>query len=229
MTKITHVGLDADDTLWQNEVAFRLTIAQFTEMLSEFADPDHLSDRLDAAERRNIKHYGFGVKGFTLSMIETAIEVTEGAVSAAVIADILAAGREMLSRPVDLLPGVADTVATLADQFHLVVISKGDLLDQERKVAASGLAGHFAGVEVVSDKTPDTYASIFGSRDAPHWAMIGNSLRSDILPPLELGALAIHVAHDLTWGYEQALPPIDHPRFHQAADLAKAGAILRNF
>ena len=147
---LTTIGFDADDTLWQNEAFFRLTQDRFTRLLADHAAPDHLSERLEAAERRNLGHYGFGVKGFTLSMIETAIEVTEGRVPASVIAEIIASGRDMLEHPIELLPHARATVTALAAEYRVILITKGDLLDQERKLAQSGLGDLFQAVEIVS-------------------------------------------------------------------------------
>ena len=217
---ITTIGFDADDTLWHNETFFRLTHQRFAQLLSD-SDPVQLSERLEAAERRNLGHYGFGIKGFMLSMIETAIEVTEGRVEASVIAEILAAGREMLRHPVDLLPQARETVTALAADHRVVLITKGDLLDQERKLAQSGLGDLFHGVEIVSDKTAAMYQAAFARHGAgpQNAAMVGNSLKSDVLPALAVGAWGIHVPHDLTWSYEQAEPPIDAPRFRAISDL----------
>jgi putative hydrolase of the HAD superfamily len=217
---ITTIGFDADDTLWHNETFFRLTHQRFAQLLSD-SDPVQLSERLEAAERRNLGHYGFGIKGFMLSMIETAIEVTEGRVDASVIAEILAAGREMLRHPVDLLPHARETVTALAADHRVVLITKGDLLDQERKLAQSGLGDLFHGVEIVSDKTAAMYQAAFARHGAgpQNAAMVGNSLKSDVLPALAVGAWGIHVPHDLTWSYEQAEPPIDAPRFRAISDL----------
>lgn len=217
---ITTIGFDADDTLWHNETFFRLTHQRFAQLLSD-SDPDHLSERLEAAERRNLGHYGFGIKGFMLSMIETAIEVTGGRVEASVIAEILAAGREMLRHPVDLLPHASETVTALAADHRVVLITKGDLLDQERKLAQSGLGDLFHGVEIVSDKTAAMYQAAFARHGTgpQNAAMVGNSLKSDVLPALTAGAWGIHVPHDLTWSYERAEPPIDAPRFRAISDL----------
>ena len=217
---ITTIGFDADDTLWHNETFFRLTHQRFAQLLSD-SDPDHLSERLEAAERRNLGHYGFGIKGFMLSMIETAIEVTEGRVEASVIAEILAAGREMLRHPVDLLPHARETVTALAADHRVVLITKGELLDQERKLAQSGMGDLFHGVEIVSDKTAAMYQAAFARHGAgpQNAAMVGNSLKSDVLPALAVGAWGIHVPPDLTWSYEQAEPPIDAPRFRAISDL----------
>ena len=212
---ITTIGFDADDTLWQNEAFFRLTQDRFTALLADHAEPDHLHDRLLAVERRNLGHYGFGVKGFTLSMIETAIEVTEGRVPAAVIAEIMAAGREMLEHPIELLPHARAAVERLADTHRVLLITKGDLLDQERKLAQSGLGDLFHGVEIVSNKTAPVYAAIFARHgDGPDRAlMVGNSLKSDVIPVIEAGGWGVHIPHGLTWALEHADPPQDHPRF----------------
>lgn len=213
--RITTIGFDADDTLWQNESFFRLTQDRFTALLADFADPDHLHDRLLAAERRNLGHYGFGVKGFTLSMIETAIEVTEGRVPATVIADLMAAGREMLEHPIELLPHARQAVEAMARSHRVLLITKGDLLDQERKLAQSGLGDLFHGVEIVSDKTAAAYARIFARHGdgADRALMVGNSLKSDVIPVIEAGGFGVHVPHGLTWALERADPPTDHPRF----------------
>src|SRR5690349_5057406 len=142
-SSLTTIGFDADDTLWQNEHFYRMTEKRFTALLAEHAAADHLSARLLEAEKRNLQHYGFGIKGFTLSMIETAIEVTEGRVPASVIKEILEAGREMLSHPVETLPHVRETLEQVADAYQLILITKGDLFDQERKLAQSGLGDLF--------------------------------------------------------------------------------------
>jgi putative hydrolase of the HAD superfamily len=219
---LTTIGFDADDTLWQNENFFRLTQDRLAQLLQNYADADHLHDRLLAAERRNLGHYGFGVKGFTLSMIETAIEVTEGRVPALVIADIMAAGREMLEHPIELLPHAYTAVKSLAATHRAVLITKGDLLDQERKLAQSGLGDLFHGVEIVSDKTAKSYAAIFARHGtgAEQALMVGNSLKSDVLPALEAGSWGVHIPHGVTWALEQADAPLDHPRFFNLTTLA---------
>ncbi len=216
------IGFDADDTLWQNEAFFRLTQDRFTILLADHAPSDHLHDRLLAAERRNLGHYGYGIKGFVLSMVETAIEVTEGRVPAAIIAEIMAAGREMLEHPIELLPGARETVTALAADHRVVLITKGDLLDQERKLAQSGLGDLFHGVEIVSEKTPQRYARIFARHGAhPEMAMmVGNSVKSDVLPVLAVGGWGVHVPHGLSWALEMADVPQGHARFHTLESLA---------
>ncbi|MBZ8118028.1 HAD family hydrolase [Roseovarius sp. LXJ103] len=221
------IAFDADDTLWRNEEFYRGAHARFADLLADYAPPEGMRARLVAAEARNLGRYGFGIKGFTLSMIETAIEVTQGAVPASVISQIIAEGQEMLAHPVQLLPHVAEVLDTLAAQRPLILITKGELLDQERKLAASGLGDHFRAVHIVSDKTEAVYARILsGEGVAPEEAlMVGNSLRSDILPMLGVGSWAVHVPAALTWEYEQAEAP-DHPRFIQIADFGALPAQL---
>jgi putative hydrolase of the HAD superfamily len=223
---LTTIGFDADDTLWQNEAYFRLTQDRFTSLLRDHADPDHLHDRLLAAERRNIGAYGFGVKGFTLSMIETAIEVTEGRVPASVISELLGAGRAMLDHPVELLPHAREAVASLALSHRIVLITKGDLLHQERKLAQSGLGDLFHAVEIVSDKTAQIYASIFARHGTgPEQAlMVGNSLKSDVVPALQAGGFGVYVPHGLTWALEAADEPAEHPRYASLPDLGQLPA-----
>jgi putative hydrolase of the HAD superfamily len=213
------IAFDADDTLWHNERGFKLTQNRFSELLAEFTSRDGLQDRLLSAERRNLGIYGFGVKGFVLSMVETAIEVTDGAVPTAVIAELLSMGRDMLSDPVELLPGVRDAIEQLRQTAEIVLITKGDLLDQERKLAQSGLGDLFDAVEIVSDKTADVYARIFARHDTAHQMMVGNSVRSDVIPAIEAGAWGVHVPHELTWGYENADAPVTHRRFREILTL----------
>lgn len=230
MQHLTTIGFDADDTLWQNEQFFRMTERQFAELLADFAEADHLSERLLQAERRNLGHYGFGIKGFTLSMIETAIEVTDGKVPSRVIADILDAGREMLRHPVETLPHARETLTALAGSHRLVLITKGDLFDQERKVAASGLGDLLDAVEIVSDKKADTYRTLFARHgDGPeHAMMVGNSLKSDVIPAIEAGGWGVHVPHDLTWDLEHAKAPREAERFHEMPTLAELPALVRD-
>jgi putative hydrolase of the HAD superfamily len=220
---ITTIGFDADDTLWHNETFFQLTQSRFADLLAGYTDPATLHDRLIAAERRNLGHYGYGVKGFVLSMVETAIDVTDARVPAAVIAQLIAAGRDMLDHPVDLLPHARATVEALARTHRVIIITKGDLLDQERKVAQSGLGDLFHAVEIVSHKTPANYARIFARHGtgAEQALMVGNSLKSDVLPMLAAGGYGVHVPHALTWALEVADPPQGHARFCAIADLGE--------
>ena len=212
---ITTVGLDADDTLWHNETIFRLTHDRFVALLADHADRNTLETRLAETEKRNLRLYGYGVKGFTLSMIETAMELTGGEAPASVVREILAAGREMLAHPVETLPGVDEALAALSERYRLVLITKGDLLDQERKLAASGLGDLFAAVEIVSEKDSGTYDRIFNRHGtgADEAVMAGNSMKSDVLPALAAGAFAVHIPYVITWAHELADAPEDHARF----------------
>lgn len=226
---LTTIGFDADDTLWHNERFFRLTQERFSDLLADYTDRDRLDARLLAAERRNLGHYGYGIKGFVLSMIETAIEVTEERVPARVISELIAAGQDMLQHPIELLPHAREAVEALARDYTLVLITKGDLLDQERKLAQSGLGELFDGVEIVSEKSREVYAEIFARTGdgAARALMAGNSLRSDVVPALDAGAWGIHVPHELTWALEHHDVPTDHPRFAVLRDLGELPDFVR--
>ena len=225
---LTTIAFDADDTLWHTEQFFQMTQHHFKMLLADFAEPDHLGERIVAAERRNIKHFGYGVKSFTLSLIETAIEVTEGKVSAETVQQIINAGRDMLAHPIEVLPGVADTLEALAGKYKLAVITKGDLFDQERKVAQSGLGDFFDVVEIVSEKETATYTRIFNAiGDGPERSMmVGNSLKSDVIPALGAGAWGVYVPHELTWALEHAEEPINEVRFRHAKALIELPQLI---
>ncbi|MCG7520048.1 HAD family hydrolase [Ruegeria sp. Ofav3-42] len=218
---LTTIGFDADDTLWHNERFFQLTQAHFAELLADHADRDHLMDRLLAAEKRNIRHYGYGIKGFTLSMIETAIEVTEDRVPASVVRQLIEAGQDMLAHPIELLPHARDAVEAVAATHRVILITKGDLIDQERKLAQSGLGDLFDEVEIVSEKSEQTYRDIFVRHgEGPETAMmVGNSMRSDVVAPIQAGCWGVYVPHGLVWEIEKAETPADHPRYKELRDL----------
>jgi putative hydrolase of the HAD superfamily len=206
---------DADDTLWHNERFFRMTEQRFASLLADHVPPSELASRLLDAERRNLGRYGFGIKGFVLSMIETALDVTSDRVPGEVIRAIVEAGHEMLEHPIELLDGVAEAVAALEATHPLMLVTKGDLLDQERKLAQSGLGEVFDAVEIVSTKEAATYTDIFARHGIvpDHALMIGNSVKSDILPPIEAGGWAVWIPHGQTWELEAADPPSENPRF----------------
>jgi putative hydrolase of the HAD superfamily len=220
---LSTIGFDADDTLWQNERFYRLTEERFAALLADHAESENLSAKLLEAERRNLQIYGFGIKGFTRSMVETAIEVTGGQVSAEVIGEILAAGREMLAHPVEILPYAREAIERLAGSYRILLITKGDLLEQERKLAQSGLGGLFYAVEIVSEKTPSTYERIFSQHgDGPQRSMmVGNSLKSDVVPAIEAGGWGVYVPHDLTWVLEHHEEPVDKPRYRRVKHLGE--------
>lgn len=228
MAKITTIGFDADDTLWQNEEFFRLTQARFADLLAEYSEPDHLAERLLRAEQRNLGRYGFGIKGFVLSMIETAIEVTDQRVPASVIAQIIEAGQEMLVHPVHLLPFAREAVEAVAGDYKVVLITKGDLLDQERKLAQSGLGDLFDAIEIVSDKTPQMYIRAFMRHGhGPERAMmVGNSMKSDVVAAIDAGAWGVHIPAKYEWHLERADKPEGHPRFRVLGDLSGLDRLL---
>jgi putative hydrolase of the HAD superfamily len=223
MSPITTIGFDADDTLWRNEHVFKVTEARFAAMLSSHGEAEDISSRLLAAEKRNLSFYGF-----MLSMIETAIEVTDGNVPASVIGNILAAGREMLRHPVETLPHARATLEALAGGYRLILITKGDLFDQERKLAQSGLGELFDAIEIVSDKNVSTYQRVFARHGdgAPRAMMVGNSLRSDVLPAIEAGSFGVHVPHDLIWDFEHAEAPHEAARFRRIEHLGELEGLL---
>jgi putative hydrolase of the HAD superfamily len=220
------IAFDADDTLWENEQFFQSSKDSFTEMLAGYVEPDHLHRKLTAAEMRNLAVYGYGIKGFTLSMIETAIEVSDSKVPTSTIAAILKMGREMLDHPIDLLPHVRECLETLGSEPDIILITKGDLLHQEQKLAQSGLGDYFDAVEIVSEKTPGVYQRIFARRDRPRAMMVGNSMRSDVLPAIAAGAWGTYVPHDLTWEHERAEAPENSARFHRIAHLGELPDLL---
>jgi len=229
MPDLTAIGFDADDTLWHHEKFFELTTARFVELLQPYAEGPHLVEHLHAAEKVNVGHYGYGVKGFMLSMVETAIDVTQGKVPGKVIAEILAAGRDMLNHPVEPFPGVEATLAELARSHTLILITRGDLFDQERKLAASGLAKHFNAIEIVSDKTAPVYKRIFSrhGEGAPRAMMIGNSMRADVVPALQAGAWGIHVPSEHVWALDLHDDPAEAARFRRIQSLPDVLPIVR--
>ncbi|MBK4216064.1 HAD family hydrolase [Paracoccus caeni] len=222
---INAIGLDADDTLWENETFFRVTEAEFAALLAEHTDAP-ISDRLYDIERKNLARYGFGIKGFILSMVQTALEVTDQRIDPRAIARILELGQEMLAHPVDLLAGVPEALDALEGR-RLILITKGDLIDQERKVAASGLAERFEAVEILADKTPEAYSRVLYRHGiAPgDFLMAGNSMKSDVLPVLELGGHGVFIPHELTWAVEKTDAP-DHPKLRQIGSISELPGLV---
>ncbi|MBC8258430.1 MAG: HAD hydrolase-like protein [SAR324 cluster bacterium] len=210
------IAFDADDTLWHNESIFTMTQNKFREMLSSHG-PEVVEQTLSSTQIKNLKHFGYGVKGFILSMIETSIELTNGDVSGNEIQQILDFGREMLAAPIELLPHVREVVEELSQNYHLWLITKGDLIDQETKIARSGLADYFSNVEIVSDKTIVTYTKILTQHriEPVRFIMIGNSMRSDIVPLVQIGAHAVHIPYSSTWEHEQDHPHVDSDHYSE--------------
>jgi putative hydrolase of the HAD superfamily len=229
---ITVVGLDGDDTLWHNETRFNVTQGEFRELLHGHVPDADVDKHLAEAEMRNLGVYGYGVKSFTLSMIETAIQLTEGRIPASDLEVILGWGKRMLMQPTELLEGVEPALLELSDRYDLLLVTKGDLFDQESKLARSGLADLFLGVEIVSEKNVGSYRGILKRRGikAGEFVMVGNSLRSDIVPVLELGARAVHIPYHVTWHHEhvpeESLPRSGWYRLEKIAELSPLLASL---
>ena len=221
------IAFDADDTLWHNETVFQATEAQFAELLRPYHSDDWIRQRLFATEIRNLTHFGYGVKGFILSMIETAIELTEGQIKGSEIQQIIGWCHHMLDSQIELLDGVRETVTTLAAEYKLMLLTKGDLFDQESKLARSGLGEYFSAVEIVSDKNADTYRRVIARAavQPQRFVMIGNSLKSDILPALDAGAAAIHIPYATTWAHEhvpeETVADRDFARLESIADVPR--------
>ncbi|NNK75079.1 MAG: HAD family hydrolase [Maribacter sp.] len=199
------IGFDADDTLWVNETYFRETEAQFADLLEGFETKNKIDQELFKKEMDNLELYGYGIKGFMLSMIESALELSNNEVSQATIQEILNLGKRMIAHPVELLDGVKEVLKALGDKYRLIVLTKGDLLDQERKLERSSLSTYFHHVEVLSDKKEENYKNLLDHLEIEvnEFLMIGNSLKSDVLPIINIGAKAVHVPFHTTWQHEQ--------------------------
>lgn len=229
MKDVTTVAFDGDDTLWHNEPLFWASTQRFQELLAPYADPQALAQKLEATEIANLALFGYGIKGFVLSMIETAIQVSGDNVPNTVITELIGRGKDMLAHPVHLLDGVAETLAEVRHMgLRTLLITKGDLFDQESKLARSGLAELFDAVEIVSEKDSSTYSRLFlrHGDGAARGAMVGNSMRSDILPMLSAGGYAVHTPYPSTWSHEMADAPAGHPRFHAVGSMAELIPLL---
>lgn len=219
---LTHIAFDADDTLWGHEHVFVDAKAKCRDLLKDYLPAGvALEKALYAYEKVNLQIFGYGVKGFTLSMIETAIELSAGSISGREIQQIIDIGKEMIAHPIDLLPHVQEAVEELKQHYTLLLITKGDLFAQENKIARSGLAHHFSAIEIVSEKSVETYQEVFARNgiDPSSVLMIGNSLRSDVLPVLELGGHAAHLPYKFTWHHEAVAVADYHPAYLQPASL----------
>jgi putative hydrolase of the HAD superfamily len=221
------VGIDGDDTLWHSEGHFHVTEQRFRELVAPWVEGEAASAALLETERRNLRLFGYGVKGFTLSMIETALAVSGHRIDGRAIERIISFGKELLDHPVELLDGVADTLHDLAARYRLVLVTKGDLFHQESKVAASGVAEAFERIEIVAEKDTTTYGRVVRQMDAVpnRFCMIGNSVRSDIAPVLDMGGFGVHVPYHVTWALEHAEVEA-HPRLAHVETIRQApGAV----
>jgi putative hydrolase of the HAD superfamily len=229
MPRFQMIGFDADDTLWHNEKLYVAAQSRYRQLMMPYSIPDKTDQELHLTEMRNLDLFGYGIKGFALSMMETAVHLSDGRLSGADVRGILDITRTLLSADVELLDHAAETVSLLADERPLILITKGDLRDQESKIKRSGLAPHFKHVEILSNKRKEDYAALLDRYQlAPsRFVMVGNSLRSDIWPVLELGGNAVYVPHDFTWAHEEApLPPSDHHGYHAIEHLGLLPGVL---
>ncbi len=219
---IKTIGFDADDTLWQNETIFRHTEKKFYRLLRAYMPQNALAAKLYKTEIGNLPLYGYGVKAFTLSMIETALKVTDDKLPPALLKKIMRLGKTMLTEPVVMLPDVEATLKQLSQKYKLVVATKGDILDQERKIQKSGISKYLHHIEIMSEKTPEGYKKLIHNLGIKpkEFLMVGNSEKSDILPVLEIGANAIHIPFFTTWEHERVAGGIAHKNLIKAEKIA---------
>jgi putative hydrolase of the HAD superfamily len=232
-SRLQMVGFDADDTLWNSEIYFQAAHMEFERILGAYIDVRDIRvhDRLMSTERVNIRLFGYGAKGMVLSMVETAVALTDARISGADIHRIVELGKGILRQPVELLPGVREAVDAVAARHRIVMITKGDLFHQERKVAESGLADLFHRIEIVSEKDEQSYARLLREFGVPAeaFAMVGNSLKSDIVPVLALGGFGVHVPYRITWGLEHAEVDALHPRLAVLTAIGQIPEALERF
>lgn len=206
------IGFDADDTLWVNETYFRDTEDKFADLLEKYETKNKIDQELFRTEIKNLDLYGYGIKGFVLSMIECALELSNNQVSSKTVSALLDLGKEMITQPVELLDGVEEVLEQLKNKYRLIVLTKGDLLDQERKLERSGLSEYFHHVEVLSDKKEKNYSDLLEHLeiDPSEFLMIGNSLKSDVLPLVNIGARAVHIPFHTTWQHEEVTDVVEN-------------------
>jgi putative hydrolase of the HAD superfamily len=222
-TRLKVIAFDADDTLWHNEHYFQEVEHTFCAMLEEYL-PQHTVEReLLQTEMKNVSLYGYGIKSFILSMIETAIRISDKTIQVSVVDRIILLGREMLDKPIEKMDGVDEVLHLLKEKYRLVVATKGDLLDQERKLKKSGLEHFFHHIEIMSEKGESDYLKLIKHLDIKpdEFLMIGNSLKSDVLPVLALGGHGFHIPYHITWGHEKVDKIIDHPNFKEFGKLSE--------
>jgi putative hydrolase of the HAD superfamily len=221
--QITVIAFDADDTLWVNEPYFRETEEQFAGLLEDFMPRHSILAELYKTEIANLPLYGYGIKGFMLSMIETALRITSGKIDPIIMNRAIELGQEMLNKPVELLDGVEEVLKALFGKYRLVVATKGDLLDQQRKLTKSGLDHYFHHIEIMSDKQEKDYQKLIKHLDCKpeEFLMLGNSLKSDVLPVLNIGGHAVHIPYHTTWVHESIDHTIEHPNFYHMESLSE--------
>jgi putative hydrolase of the HAD superfamily len=223
------IAFDADDTLWVNEPFFREAEEKFAGLLEDFMPEHAIMKELYRTEIENLGLYGYGIKGFMLSMIETAMRISDHKAPLALVEKVISIGREMLEKPVELLPGVEEVLQSLTGDYRMVLATKGDLLDQERKLKKSGLEKYFHHIEIMSEKRTSDFEKLIRHLDVQpsEFLMMGNSLKSDILPVLELGGHAIHIPFHITWVHEQIEHEVEHERFAKVTCISDAAELIR--
>ncbi len=228
--KVKVIAFDADDTLWVNEPYFRDTENEFCKLMEDYLPNHTVARELLQTEIKNLPLYGYGIKGFMLSMVETAMRVSNNTVHVSVVDKILELGRQLLAKPIDILAGVEEVLAELKKDHRLVMATKGDLLDQERKLRKSGLEHYFHHIEIMSDKQEADYRKLIRHLDIrpEQFAMVGNSLKSDVLPVLAIGGYGIHVPFHTTWAHETIDHTIDHPNFREVATIRDVVAVFNS-
>ena len=220
--KIKVIGFDADDTLWVNEPYYRDTEKAFCKLMQEYLSEDEINKELFSTEMNNLRIYGYGSKGFTLSLIETAIKISNNRVSNEVILKIIELGKILLQMPIDLLPGIEEVLTSLNSKYKLIVATKGDLLNQEQKLERSGLASHFHHIEIMSDKKDANYLKLLNHLEIrpDEFVMIGNSINSDIKPVLNIGSSAIFIPFHTTWIHEEGeITQIDTKKYKEIKNI----------
>jgi putative hydrolase of the HAD superfamily len=222
------IAFDADDTLWVNEPFFRDAENEFCKLLKNYISKEDCKQLLFEVEIKNLPLYGYGIKPFTLSLIEAAIALSKNGIPLETVSKIIELGKEMLSKPIKLIDGIEETLIKLSSKYRLVMATKGDLLDQERKLKKSGLENYFHHIEVMSDKQPDNYQKLLQHLDitSNQFLMIGNSLKSDVLPVLEIGAYAIHIPFHITWEHEMVTKKVSHLQFNKIASASELLELL---
>ena len=229
MTNISVIAFDADDTLWVNEPYFQEVEQKFCALLEDYLPAHSISKELFAVEMKNLPLYGYGIKAFMLCMIETILKVTNNTANPEVLLKAIEYGQDMLNKPIELLENVEDTLRLLKGKYRLVVATKGDLLDQERKLKKSALEHYFHHIEIMSDKKESDYLKLIRHLDCrpDEFLMIGNSLKSDVLPVLAIGGHATHVPFHTTWAHEKIEHTIEHPNFHELGNIADITSYLK--
>jgi putative hydrolase of the HAD superfamily len=229
MTTFDVIAFDADDTLWHSESLYAAAQEEYRRLLAPYAGAERIDRVLHQTEMRNLATYGYGVKGFALSMIEAALELSERHITGSEVQRVLDVAKQMLSTEVELLEGAAEVIAQLAATYPLLLITKGDLTHQEAKIEQSGLKPYFRAIEIVADKTPQSYAALLARYhvEPARFLMVGNSLRSDILPVLDIGGQAVHVPYAITWAHEHVdVPPDQQGRYHELEHIGQLPALV---